>query len=177
MKKKWAAWVMGGLMAIALQAHAAVIEVTVPEFNGPRVESNPVPVVIGTFNYTLPAGETLIDARISGTFGTSQGSSAGIIAALDGIGVAVCLLPVCSGPWSFTFSPTDFTALLDGAAALTAEQQTIPGNLRLGETTLRLTTAAGPTGTVPEPAGLFLLGSGLILLLAARKGRASKSQQ
>jgi hypothetical protein len=165
-----------GFLALGLSANAAVITLTLPEFNGPVLPPEtlfPQPAVpVGTFSFTIPAGETLVGALIDGGFGNSSAAgSAPVDLLLDGLLVGQCapltLCTVLSELWDHTFAPGELALLADGSAVLTAVQQGQPV-IHLGITTLTLNTVAGPSA-VPEPAGLLLLGSGLVLLAALRR--------
>jgi hypothetical protein len=172
------------LMSLALSlsaptAHAGLVTVTLPEFSGPAALSGTY--AVGSFAFSLPPGEQIIAAMISGTFGNSLSpSSSGVNVFLDGIQVASCVPnTACTqtpGPdsWSFVFDPSLFGIFSDGLAALSAIQ-TGGVHVRLGSLTLQLTTDALPS-QVPEPATLLLtsLGAGLAAWRSARRKRRAR---
>jgi hypothetical protein len=165
------------LLALASQnLGASVITSVLPEFNGNGYgvgDPYPLPAVtVGTFTYTIPPGEWIIAATISSTFGNSEtGSTAGVDYYLDGLMVAQCLPHAACwtgpgpNPWAYVFSPAEFGLLADGSADLTAVQ-TNEYAIRLGVSTLEITTASG---VIPEPVTLLLLGAGLVGLALLRR--------
>jgi hypothetical protein len=160
---------------------------TLPDYSGPFIgPSGPFPqppVTVGTFVYSIPAGQSITSATIAGTWGNGQQafSTAGVDVFLDAILVAQCV-PLAANcwqvgtalrPWSFTFSPAQFATLTDGTAILTAIQNN-NDVIRLGQPTL--TIATGPTSAVPEPATLLLVGSGLVGLTIGGWRRGARSR-
>ena len=95
----------------------AVVGGTLPEFNFDGMPPFPTAAqTVGTFSYTIPAGEMITSATVNGQFGNSTfGSSAPIQVFVDGVLVATCLMtdPCFNGvdPWSFPFSPAHFPLL------------------------------------------------------------------
>jgi len=168
-------------LAVTSQAEAAIITSTVPEYNGPYPVTGPfplAPVTVGTFSYTIPAGEDIVSATISGTFGNSvYPNSSGVDVYANSILVASCpqwptFLSPCNDAstptsWSFTFPSSDFSALTSGSVDLTAVQ-TSQVEIRLGQTTLALTAT-------PEPGTLSLVGPLMGVLALGVRTRRSRA--
>lgn len=152
-------------------ADAISIALTLPELNyfgGPDFPSPEQ--LVGSFDYIIPAGEQIVSAKLTGSFGNSSyPNSAAVDLSLDGLLVAQCrFLDVCwtswqRTPWSYVFS--DFSLLSDGHAELSSTQ-TSEFTTRLGATTLSIETA--PTA-VPGP--LASLGAALALGFSRRLRR------
>jgi len=149
-------------------AEAAIITSTIPEFNGSSFSSDEPfpqpPVNIGIFSYTIPTGEEIVSAVISGTFGNSVvPNSSGLNLFVDSFQVASCARfdPLCyfgsiPTPWSFSFPASAFSFLTDNSMTLTATAtQTSEFVIRLGET--RLTIETAPIASVPEPTSVLAL--------------------
>jgi hypothetical protein len=171
-------WSIGVAAAsAACLAAAATIVVTFPEFNGAPIDTGfPQPAVtVGVQAISIPAGDRIDSAVISGYWGTTAkpDSTAGVTVLLDGVEVARCEKPDTgcwvgdSGqrPLSHTFTAPELLPLSDGTATLTAVQ-TSDEFLRLGVSTLVIQTT--PLAIVPPPSATVptLSPFGLLALLA-----------
>jgi hypothetical protein len=140
---------------------AAILTSTLPEYDGAGVW--PATETVGTFTYTIPLGETILSATVTGTMGNSSSPTTAVMDVLvDGVLVAQCPDEAAAcwsvagpHPFSYSFLPAEFAVLLDNAADLTVNQLDCCV-IRLGETTLTIVT-----GAVPEPGGFVLLAGGL----------------
>ena len=150
---------------------AGTITATLPEFSGTfQNVTFPQPsIVIGSFNYSIPAGQNIVAAVYTSTFGNSVvPNSAGVDVSVAGILVGSCpALAACDvansvTPFSFNFQPSDFSKLASGSLIVSAVQNS--GKIiRLGSETLTITT-----GT-PEPGSIALLGVGLLTIGMLRR--------
>jgi hypothetical protein len=175
MKKLALTAAMALLLGFAGNAQAATISLTLPEFNGDYYSVGPYPYyTVGTYSYTIPAGEKVVSAKISGQWGNSTvTTTANNTIDLDGIEVADTYdfdPPPYSTPvtlWSYVFAPSQLGIFADGSAVL-GTQMTSEYVIRMGETNLELTTAPCP---VPEPTSMVLglLGIGGALGLRRKK--------
>jgi hypothetical protein len=164
------------VLVVPSQATAAVITVSLPDFNGPFNDSGfPIDLgVIGTFTYAVSAGDVIAAATFSGTYGTQQvpDSTAGFDVSLAGQTLNGCVMPdpgcfqagADFRPFSFALNPSTFAALATGSVALDVLQTSV-FHVRLGTPTLTINTRRA----VPEPTVLALLGSGFALLASRRR--------
>ena len=165
----------GVLLAAAGLAAAATSIVAFPEVNGPANQSGPFPqppIVVATRTFTVPEGEQVVSAEISGAWGSSgdPNSTAGVNVLVDGIVVATCVKPdpacwsgdVGQRPWTYKFKSAELQALNDGAATMSAVQ-TSDLSVRLGVSTLIVETAVPPIVPALSPFGI----AALALMVAA----------
>lgn len=147
--------IIGALVSVAAPLAAArTIVLTFPAYSGPVIESGfPAPVTtVGQQWLDLPAGEAITAATISGSWGNMEWpqGTAGVDVMLEGLRVARCVKPDpnCWGPtpgqipWSRQLSLAERMALKPGTISLAA-MQTSDTRLRLGQTTLTITTSPG----------------------------------
>lgn len=159
------------LMAAGL-AQAGTITSTLSAYTGKGITGRTE--TVGTFNFVLPEGQTILGATLEGLWGnTGSFTTAGQQISADGVLVATCSLKTACAEtktadsaarqWSYSFS--DFSVLQDGSLAIT-DLQTDCCVIRLGETKLTLITAA-----VPEPStyALMLGGIGAVAWAARRR--------
>src|SRR4051812_36472128 len=84
------------LALVGRPARAQIIQ-TLPDFNGPFIgPAGPFPqpaLTVGTFAYSLPAGQAIVAATVAGAWGSpvQEFSSAGVDVFLDVIFVARCV--------------------------------------------------------------------------------------
>jgi hypothetical protein len=145
----------------------------------------PPSIPIGTFNFTVPTGEEVTGATISGTFGDENIGVTALtdLFVLDGsIEVGECdttgggtIFPACAAgtidgslvPWSYTFNATDLSNLgadfSAGSLDFTAVQNGF-GAVIVGTPSLDLQVS--PT---PEPASILTLAGGLLAIAALRR--------
>ena len=142
----------------------------------------PASISIGTFNFTIPVGKSVLGATISGTFGDVNENTTALtdLYVLNGtIEVGACDLnpdlsyPPCAAgtvdgslvPWSYTFTSADLNNLAtdfsNGSIDFTAVQNSA-GAVVVGDPTLDILAA-------PEPASIFTLAGGLLALVAFRR--------
>jgi hypothetical protein len=175
------------VLSFSAPTQAAVISSTVPEYNGAFEDPSltyPLPsVLIGTFSYTIPAGDHITGAIISGAFGNlDQANTTALsdyfvgsveVAACDSTSDPCFSADINDPPtaWTYTFTASQLAALAAGSANFSVVQ-TGPFSVQTGVTELDLTVA---TAAIPEPAGIFLLAVGLagIALLRWKQSRLS----
>ncbi len=164
-------WAIGITAAWAAGLSAATtILVVFPGVDGPELANGPFPqppLAIATRALTIPKGEIIVSATISGSWGSDaqRKSTAGVDVLANGILVAQCVKPdpVCWSEtggvllWSHAFTDTELSFLNTGSVTLTAVQ-TSDVAIRMATTTLVVTTAPPPTvPTLSPPALLALL--------------------
>ncbi len=174
--------VPGTLLLLALLAAPAAAPAqavaTIDDFVGP-FSFGPfpaAPLTVGTFSFSLPAGQSIFSAILRGSLGGPGGNvgTAPLQLFLDGLMVAECTVEApCfrnRTPFSFAFAPDQFSVLDDGMATLTAVQ-TGPFVMKVSNATLSVNA---PNAVVPEPASMLLLGTGLAGVIGvARRRRRS----
>ncbi|HEY8312008.1 MAG TPA: PEP-CTERM sorting domain-containing protein [Gemmatimonadaceae bacterium] len=123
---------------------------------------------VGTFT-GIPSG-TITSATLTGSFASTPSAPAQIF--LGSVMVAECQYDEnceyhSNTPFSFTFHPLDFSALVGLTATLTAMPTDASANgnvtVNLGPTTLTINYAS--VTTTPEPMSLALLGTGMLGLV------------
>ena len=147
----------------------------------------PASINIGSFDFSIPVGDYVTGATISGTFGDINYPTTALTDLFvdrGSIEVAECdssaggtIFPPCAAgtvdgslvPWSYTFSASDLSSLGDfasGSLDFTAVQNGF-GAVVVGTPSLDLDVAP-----IPEPGTLFTLAGGLLALGALRRRRA-----
>ncbi len=132
----------------------------------------PYDVTIGTFNFTLPAGDYIVGATISGTFGDQNIPVTALTDLfIDGIKVAGCdsfTDPCAAGtidgslvPWSYTFTTAQLGDFAGGSLNFTAVQNSF-GSIIVGAPVLDIQA-------VPEPSSIFTLAGALVAFAAWRR--------
>lgn len=138
------------LAAASVGLAASTLTSTLPAYNGASFSAaGPFPqpaATVGTFTYSVPAGEVIVGATIVGHFGNSViPNSSGVDLYLNGTLVGQCVkLAACyvetGAPWSHTFSASEAQSLLAGGSAVLTAVQTSEFNIRLAPTTLTIQT-------------------------------------
>jgi hypothetical protein len=166
-------------------AEATTIVSTLPDFNGITTTSGfPLPpVLVGTFVYTIPNGEFVTSATLSGTWGTQvyPFSTAGTDLYLDGVFTGQCV-PFAENCWiddgtfrPFSFSvPSNVLPFLNNGNADLSEIQTNEFTVRLGTPTLTLVTAV-PAPQLGSISSLLITALVLIVVRAARHAGNERS--
>jgi hypothetical protein len=148
-------------------------------FNAPYGGAFPAAsVIVGEFDFSVPAGSAVSDATISGNFGSNVlGSSTGAVDLYVGaVEVASCDAACANATaandfaWSYTFASGQLDALASGSMVLSAVQQG-GSQIVLDPTSVSVNVAA-----VPEPAGLPMALAALPLLAAALRRRARSNR-
>ncbi len=166
------------VLAAAVAAQADITE-TFPEVNGPYVDYSytfPQPMTtIGTVNYSIPAGETILGATLSGIFGDTSdfyGSSAEFDLYANGTEV-ISTYDVSPDPYynvvPFTASYNDIASLETGSVTLSYVQES-PYDVRLSEVTLDIQTSSVPDVTGMSSVVMAGLGLAGFARRFARKG-------
>jgi hypothetical protein len=141
----------------------------------------PNPISIGTFTFTIPSGEKVIGATISGTFGDGNIPDTALtdLYVLNGaieVGACTSTSDPCAAPsalngplapWSHTFDVAELQNLAPDFAAgyldFTAVQNSF-GAVIVGTPSLDLQVAQ-----TPEPSCVFALAGGLLALVGWRR--------
>jgi len=130
-------------------------------------------VIVGEFDFTIPSGESIFSATITGNFGSNTlgSGSSQVDLFLNGVAVAHCDA-LCETnslssdvPWTYTFTSAQFASLSSGAAVLTALQTSV-SQIVLDPTSVTIQTAP-----VPVPGAIWLLGSGLVSLFGFARSK------
>ncbi len=140
----------------APHANADTITATLGEFSASSTGPFPGPsLTVGTFTFTIPTGQVITSATLSGTFGNSAvGTTASVSLFLDGQSVgqcgnlnnnplAPCNQPPGPDPFTFNIAPANFSVLADGSAVFTIQQLGV-ASIQLGQTTLTINTQSAP---------------------------------
>lgn len=168
-------------------AAKADIIATIPSYDGTASFGSPFPTIsIGTFTFTIPAGESVYAGTISGTFGnndvpgtTDTSAPADLFIDNGAVEVAECddalsYSAACdsgSSPtsWTYTFTKNDLKALsaelTAGSIDLSAVQNGV-FTVNTGPVTLDLITT-------PEPGSFVLLGGAIAGLALLRRFRVN----
>lgn len=179
------------VLGFSPRAHADIIA-TLPNYDG-TATFGPFPstISIGDFTFAIPAGQEVVGATISGTFGnddvpgtTDISAPADLFVDSGAIEVAACddgltySEPCDAGSvptaWSYTFTSSDLSTLSADFASGSLDLSTVQDNffaVNAGSLTLDIAVS-------PEPNGLWLSGTGLIGLmcfLVSRRLRIHKN--
>jgi hypothetical protein len=132
------------LIVGSISASGSTLTDTLPEFNSP--EDVGATYRVGTFDFTLPFGSTVLSATLSGTYGNSNvPNSSGVDIFLGGNLVNSCSADASAAcqnsespiPWSANINVNQ-TPNLDLGSTFMNVTQTSPFDIRLGPTTLTI---------------------------------------
>lgn len=174
MKKKLLTGLATGIFLFGMvgMTQAAIINISLGEYNSPYWTGADTEYNVGTFNFNL-LGESIIYATINGSWGNSTvGTTAHNFLELDGIEVAntnnytPSPYNTTNVNWSYTFS--DFSIFGDGSAVFDVTQ-TSESYVRLASTYLTIETSP-----VPEPGTMVLFGLGLAGLVGYKSRKNKK---
>lgn len=142
----------------------------------------PPSISIGTFSFAIPAGEVVMGASISGTFGDVNLGTTALtdlfvmggnieVAECDATGGGTIFPPCATGtvdgslvPWSYTFTSTDLSNLASNFSAGTLDFTAVQngfGSVVVGTPVLDIQVS-------PEPGTIVTLAGGLLALAALR---------
>jgi hypothetical protein len=175
------------VLGFSPRAHADIIA-TLPNYDGTlSFGPFPAPISIGDFAFSIPAGQSVVGATISGTFGnndvpgtTTTSAPADLFVDSGAIEVAACddsltFTEPCdasSAPtaWSYTFTSSDLSTLSADFASGSLDLSAVQNDLfavNAGSLTLDIAVS-------PEPNGLWLSGTGMIGLMCFLLSRRSR---
>jgi hypothetical protein len=172
------------ILGFASRAQADIIA-TIPNYDG-AASFGPFPetINIGDFNFTIPAGESVVSVTVSGTFGntdvpgttdTSAPSDLYIDNGLikvaecdDSLSYnAACDTGSSPTPWSFTLPQSDLAELAPELAAGQIDFSAVQN----GFFAVNTGSVALDIVATPEPNSLFLFGSAIASLSLLRRLR------
>jgi PEP-CTERM motif len=163
-----------------VSAKADTFTLTWIDQNSPSIPSSfPFTQDGGTDFFTIPAGQEIVGAVFSATFGDTFANDTALIDVdVNGVQVGACTsmtdqcfysflgpTPKSPTPFGYTYTSADLVTLGTGMADLTVTQLS-PSYIRLGSPTLVITTA--PITAAPEPGSLALLGFGVLGIAAVK---------
>ena len=133
----------------------------------------PNPITIGTFTFSIPTGEVITGATISGTFGDPNlGFTSLTDLFVDGGTIEVgncdstsdpCAIGGSPVPWSHSFTTAELGDLAAGFFDFTAVQNSF-GEVIVGSPSLDIQVAQ-----TPEPSSIFTMAGGLLAFAAWRR--------